>query len=194
MRVPPDFTAEERLAATWIERLATSDVDALDALYALYHQPLLGLFRAILKDAFEAEEVLQDTFLRAYRQAGRFNPELGTPFTWLATIGKRLAIDRLRRREVRPEFAMDLMELPVNSEDNPLGNVHGKAHQQLEAHWIRDCLQNLSETQREVIEMAFLHGYTHHEIADRLDRPLGTVKSDLYRGLNQLRKAYLDGQ
>ena len=193
MILPPDFTAEDRMAAGWILRMAEGEVADLDALYRLYHRPLLGLFGAILKDDFAAEEVLQDTFLRAFGQAGRFDPELGTPFTWLATIGKRMAIDRLRRRRTQPVIQAESMEQPEISGDNYSGDIHERAHRSLEAQWVRDCFSDLSEAQQEVIDLAFLQGYTHQEIAEMLKKPLGTVKSDLYRGLTQLRKAYLDG-
>ena len=193
MTLPSDYSAEDIKAAGWIRRMAGGEVEALDALYRQYHRPLMGLFLGVLKDDFAAEEVLQDTFLRAYQQARQFQPDLGTPFTWLATIGKRKAIDRLRRRRARPLLSPDSVEHPGVSGDNYTGNVQERAHEQLEAQWIRDCFSELSDSQQQAIELAFLHGYTHHEIAEKLEKPLGTVKSDLYRGLIQLRKAYLDG-
>lgn len=192
MTLPEEFTAEDRMAAAWIRRMAKSEVNALDALYTLYHRQLLGLFAAILQDRFEAEEVLQDTFLRAFEQAGRFQPELGTPFTWLAVVGKRLALDRLRRRRARPGLSHDSLEHPEDSGDNEKGDAGEKAHQHLEVQWIRECFSHLSESQQEAIDLAFLQGYTHQEIAEKLGKPLGTVKSDLHRGLTQLRNAYLD--
>jgi len=173
--------------------MADGDKEALNALYGAYHRQLLGLLTSFLRDPFEAEEVLQDTFIKACRMADRFDTDLGTPFTWLVTIGKRLAIDRLRKRRVRAEISADSREHREQSGDNEFGNVKQQVHQNLEFNWMRDRLAGLSESQRETIELAFLGGYTHHEIAKMLDRPLGTVKSDLRRGLNQLRKAYLEG-
>ena len=193
MKLPPEFNAEERLSASWIKKMGDGEVEALNALYSLYHRPLLSLFSAILKDDFETEEVLQDTFVRAYRDAKRFDPELGVPFAWLVTIGKRLAFDRLRRRRSRPNLTQDIGEHPGDSVDKEGGNAQSKVHQNLEHRWIRDCLQALSETQKETIELAFYDGYTHNEISEKLDKPLGTVKSDLRRGMMMLRKAYLEG-
>ncbi|HSH09599.1 MAG TPA: sigma-70 family RNA polymerase sigma factor [Oceanipulchritudo sp.] len=193
MKGPARFSDADRLAASWIERMAGGDIDALNTLYNTYHRQLLGLFTVILRDTFEAEEVLQDTFIRAYRQADHFNREIGTPFAWLTTIGKRLSIDRLRRRRSRPNLSTDSREHLGQSEDNEFGNVQQQAHQHLEYDWMRDRLGKLTKSQRETIELAFFGGYTHHEIAEKLNRPLGTVKSDLHRGLLQLRKAYLEG-
>jgi RNA polymerase sigma-70 factor (ECF subfamily) len=193
MKLPSGFNEEDRLAAGLIGRMAARDTDALDELYRLYHRPLLSLFSAVLKDAFAAEEVLQDTFVRSYREAHRYDPEAGNPFAWLATIGKRMAIDRLRKRRARPNLTPDKREQPGDPADKDLGNVDSKVHDSLEFRWIQECLQGLSGSQREMIELAFLEGYTHHEISNKLQKPLGTVKSDLRRGLMRLRKAYLEG-
>jgi RNA polymerase sigma-70 factor (ECF subfamily) len=193
MKTPTGFTAEDELAAAWVIKMKTGEVEALDALYSLYHRPLLSMFTAILRDIFEAEEILQDTYVRAFRQADRYNPEIGVPFAWLATIGKRLAIDRLRKRRARPDLLPDKREHSSDVADKDLGNVNSQVHQDLEYRWVRDCLEGLHPSQREIIELAFLEGYTHHEISDKLDKPLGTVKSDLRRGLMRLRKSYLEG-
>ena len=194
MRKDPPDRPEERLASDWIRRMADRDVESLDALYGLYHRRLLSLFSAILKDPREAEEVLQDTFVRAYREAGRFDPDAGTPFAWLATIGRRLAIDRLRRRRARPGFAAVSREQEGNPGHKEVAEDDPSVHQCLEFSWVRECLDDLPDAQRQAIELAFLRGYTHREIAEKLGRPLGTVKSDLNRGLLQLRKVYLEGK
>ena len=192
MKPPGDFSAEDRLAAGWIHKMATAQPEALNSLYGLYHRPLFSLIQSILKDPFASEEVLQDTFVRAYRQAARYDPEIAVPFAWLATIGKRLAIDFLRKRRSRPEFLSDNREQLENSADKESDTNEGRLDTKLEADWIRDRLRFLSPAQYEAIELAFFEGYTHNEIAEKLDKPLGTVKSDLARGLMQLRKAYLE--
>ena len=193
MKLPPGFSAEDKLAASWIGKMVNRDVEALDALYSLYHLPLLSLFRRILKDEFEAEEVLQDTFVKAYQNAMRYNPQLGAPFAWLVTIGKRLAFDLLRKRRSRPNLAEENREHPHISADNTPDGVKTEIHRDLEYSLIRESLSSLSDSQREIIELALLEGYTHHEISDKLEKPLGTVKSDLRRGLMRLRKLYLEG-
>lgn len=192
MNLPAEYSAEDRLAASWIRKMEQAEVESLNALYGIYHRPLYSLVFAILRDSFEAEEVLQDTFVRAYRQAGRFNPEVGTPFAWLVTIGKRLAIDRLRRRRARPDFLSDEREHPDNSADKVAGKDETSIHEDLEVSWLQDCLKDLNPARRKAIELAFFGGYTHNEIAQKLKKPLGTVKSDLSRGLVELRKAYLN--
>lgn len=178
--------SEDTLASGWIKRMSEGEVAALDALYRLYHRPMLTIFAGILRDRSDAEEVLQDTFIRAYREASRFNPELGSPFAWLVTIGKRLSIDRLRRRRARPKTEN---REQVESESDEF-DAHKRVQEGVEYHWILSKLECLPDRQREAIKMAFLEGYTHHEIAERCKRPLGTVKSDLRRGLGKLREIY----
>ncbi|MEX0325450.1 MAG: RNA polymerase sigma factor [Puniceicoccaceae bacterium] len=193
MKLPSRFSAEDRLAASWIGKMADREVEALDALYSLYHLPLLTLFRRIVNDDFEAEEILQDTFVKAYRNASRYNPKLGAPFAWLVTIGKRLAFDLLRKKRARPVLAEENTEHPSRSGDKTSSTAKAEIHRNLEYRWVRESLAGLNDSQRETIELALLEGYTHHEISDKLDKPLGTVKSDLRRGLLRLRKLYLEG-
>jgi RNA polymerase sigma-70 factor (ECF subfamily) len=177
---------EDSLAAGWIKRMSEGEVAALDALYRLYHRPMLTIFAGILCDRSDAEEVLQDTFIRAYWEASRFNPQLGSPFAWLVTIGKRLSIDQLRRRRTRPKTEN---REQLESESDEV-DAHRRVQEGVEYHWILSKLEGLPDRQRESIKMAFLDGYTHHEIAERCGRPLGTVKSDLRRGLAKLRDIY----
>jgi RNA polymerase sigma-70 factor (ECF subfamily) len=185
------FTAEDERAAGWIRDMAAGEVNSLKQLYHLYQRPLLAMLQALLQERGAAEEILQDVFVRAYEQAGRFDPALGTPFVWLATIGRRMAIDWLRRRSRRPEFVTGPTEQPAELADTVGSNEDFTVHQHLEAGLVRQRLGALPEAQRRAVELAFLHGFTHHEIAERLRRPLGSVKSDLRRGLLRLRKIYL---
>ena len=191
MKNPSTVSAEDRLAAGWVGKMAKGEVEALNALYRLYHRPLLAVFERILRDSGAAEEVLQDTFVRAFENADRFNPDLGVAFAWLVTIGKRIAIDRLRRQRARP--AMENWEQPERLGDKIPGGEQKNVHQHLEQQWIHDHLEELPAQKRETLRLVFYSGYTHHEVAELLDRPIGTVKSDLYRGLAQLRKIYLEG-
>lgn len=188
MKIPPEFSTEERHASRWLERMAEGQASGLDALYALYHRPLLSFLLSIVQDSGAAEEILQDTFIRAFRSASRFDPQLGTPFSWLATIGKRQAIDWLRRQRCRPEIVGHQTEQPGGFADKSLLDDTTRLHNHIEHTWLREAMGGLAPGQREVIELAFFEGFTHVEIAEALNRPLGTVKSDLRRGLLELKK------
>lgn len=191
MRTRDSFSAEERAACGYLEVMAQRDVAGLKALYNLYHRPLLTLIRSITKDIGGAEEILQDVFVRAYRNAEQYDPVLGAPFPWLATIARRMAIDWLRKKQRRPGIVGLETEQPGTAADTLVLDGHRPPHQQMEFNLIRKHFESLPEEQGKALELAFLQGYTHGEIARLLGKPLGTVKSDLRRGLSKLRKAYL---
>lgn len=182
--------SENALAIDWIRQMADGDTSALDALYRIYQPPLLAFFQTLLKDPMDAEEVLQDTFVRAFQNASRFDPRLGSPFSWLATIGKRLCLDRLRRTRHQPKAARLSTELSASRLD---GNPHEEDHADKIANqqWVEEMLVRLPPAQREALQLAFFEGLTHAEIADALNRPLGTVKSDLHRALVALKSVSL---
>jgi RNA polymerase sigma-70 factor (ECF subfamily) len=191
MKVPAEFSPEDRLAAGFIRRMAEADTSGLKAIYGLYQRPLLGFIQRIVHEPGGAEEILQDVFVRAHEQAGRYDPEKGTPFVWLATIARRISIDWLRRYQRRPQFVSNQGEHSDGFADKDLSDDTFTLHEKLEARWVLDSIRGLPGDQGTVLELAFLGGYTHQEISGLLGKPLGTVKSDLRRGLIELRKVYL---
>ncbi len=192
MNKPKHRGSEDDLAAGWIMRMATGEADALAALYRLYHRPLLSILLGILRNRQLAEEVLQDTFVKAFHNAGSYNPSRGVAFAWLVTIGRRLAIDRIRRERARPDTKT--MEQPDGQIVHFEGESGEDIQQNVEYNWLDESMQVLSRDQRRVIEMAFFQGYTHNEISQKLNLPVGTVKSHMYRGLDALRKEHLGEQ
>jgi RNA polymerase sigma-70 factor (ECF subfamily) len=191
MKFPAEFSPEDRLAAGFILRMAKADSSGLKAIYGLYQRPLLGFIQRFVHESGGAEEILQDVFVRAYEQAGRYDPEKGTPFVWMATIARRIAIDWIRRHQRRPQFVPNLAEHSREFVDKEISDDTFTVHEKLEARWVLDSIRNLPGDQGKVLELAFLGGYTHQEIAESLGKPLGTIKSDLRRGLLQLKKVYL---
>lgn len=191
MRTPDDFSPEDRLAAGHLQGMVRGKAASLEALYALYHRPLLALIGAIIYDTGGSEELLQDVFVRAYREARQYDAARGTPFVWLATIARRMAYDWLRKKRRRPQFVDIKKEHPGQDADTFLAEDEKEAAQQLEARLVLEHLQHLSDDQGKALELAFLHGHTHTEISELMGKPVGTVKSDLRRGLMRLRQLYL---
>jgi len=180
------------MASLWIERISQGESQGLDSLYTLYHRPILSLISGILNDMGAAEEVLQDVFVRVFYKAEKFDPELGTPFSWLATIGKRLALDRLRKKRRRNNILAEEREHSGEVADKNIFDESSNGQIEGDSVWMGEILSTISDAQREVIDLAFLQGYTHIEISKALNKPLGTVKSDLRRGMIQLRKHCLE--
>jgi RNA polymerase sigma-70 factor (ECF subfamily) len=138
----------------------------------------------ILRERGEAEEVVQDVFVQAWRQAGSYSAERGTPEAWLITMTRSRGIDKLRSRRrrdemVRPAENPDRLPEPVALES---ASAPGEARATL-----GEALADLPVTQRSVLALAYFDGLTQSEIAARLGEPLGTVKTRIRSGLERLR-------
>lgn len=175
--------ARQREDLLLIERIAEGDELALRELYQRHGGIIYSLILKILGHAQEAEEVLQDVFVRVWRHAPNYRADRSQVFTWMVLISRRLCFDRLRTRRHRP-VAVELEEVPtLGIEEDIRDHVwHGELRTQL-----LDRLRHLPEDQRQCLEMAFFQGLTQIEIASRLKQPLGTVKARIRRGLLRLR-------
>jgi len=167
-----------------LERMARGDHDALAELYDRHARLVFSLALRIVRDQADAEDVVQEVFSQAWRQAARYEPRRGNVIAWLLNLTRSRAIDRLRGRRTRPEAAGDslVLEMPdlAPRVDETLA-VSGRAAT------IRAAVEELSVLQRIAIELAFYEGLTHVEIAERLELPLGTVKTRIRQGLLKLR-------
>jgi RNA polymerase sigma-70 factor (ECF subfamily) len=135
----------------------------------------------VVQDRQRAEDVVQQTFLQAWRNADRFEP--GRDFApWLATIGRRAAIDALRREQRRP--AGTLVE--ADMADPSLVSLPPSA-EQIETVWtVRAAIESLEPEEREIVRLQHVEGWTHAQISDRLGVPIGTVKSRSHRAHRRL--------
>jgi RNA polymerase sigma-70 factor, ECF subfamily len=154
-----------------MERLRAGDERALEDLYDRHADLLYSLILRIVRGAAEAEEVLQETWLQAWRRAGAYDPSRGTVGAWLVTLARSRAIDRLRsegsRRRVETESSL---EPPA-----PAADPAAEASQRQRSERVTAALGDLDH--REVLELAYYSGLSQAEIAGRLGAPLGTVKS-----------------
>lgn len=176
----PAYTSKEE--SKWIRKIATGDKSALARLYSRYNALLYSIGDKMLNNRAEAEEALQDTFLRVWRSADKFDPKSGSPKTWLVTIMRRICIDRLRKRHTRQhEILSDAPDENRQSIQNPISHQEDPRLEK-----VRLRMSMLSERQHKLLELAFFQGYTHREIARLLSIPLGTIKSDIRRALLML--------
>ena len=172
-----------------MERLAAGDADALDGLFERYGAMAYSVALRITGDPAVAEDVVQDAFLGAWRNADRFVGSRGLARTWLLSIVHHRAIDAIRRR--RP--ATELPDPEASTPDSlTMPDVWGEVARGLDRTAIRAALGTISAVQREAIELAFFTGLTQVEIASRTGTPLGTVKSRMRLGLLGLRRALTD--
>jgi RNA polymerase sigma-70 factor (ECF subfamily) len=175
-------TAEEDRAA--VGRMIDGDPEGLTALYARHGRLVYSLALRIVRDQGDAEDVTQDVFVQAWRQAERFDTRRGSVAAWLLTVTRARAIDLLRRRRSRPQPADDLAE-PEARDDAPRQDAQLEFTER--AKVVRAALNSLPFVQRLAIELAFFDGLTHTEIAEQLEVPLGTVKTRVRQGLSRLR-------
>jgi RNA polymerase sigma-70 factor, ECF subfamily len=164
-------------------RIAAGDSNAFGLFYDRYAPVLFGFCVRILKDARDAEDVLQEVFVQVWRDAGRFDATRASVKTWLFTIARSRALDRWRsRRSQEQRFSA----APDESLDRAGASDGGQ-----EAAALRDyvgrCLGKLSSNEQAVLRLAYFDGFTQEEIAERLSEPLGTVKSRTRSGLAKLK-------
>ncbi len=173
-----------------IERMARGDHDALAELYDRHARIVYAVALRIMRDPADAEDVVQEVFSQAWRQASRYEATRGQVAGWLMNLTRSRAIDRIRAGRSRPE--------PMTGDGEPvdLPDLGPAVDEQLasagEAARVRAAVGELSLLQRVAIELAFYEGLTHVEIAERLELPLGTVKTRIRQGLSRLRARLAD--
>lgn len=182
----PDHPTLDAQQAQLLRRIAVQDSGALAEFYDQTAASFFSFALRMLNDAHDAEEVIQDVFMQIWHKAPSFDPALGIAFSWSMSIVRNRCIDRLRARQRR---ARVLVETPEGAEIEPrcddVAVERPLAADEQEA--VRAALGALPEDQKRAIEMAFFAGLSHHEIADALQEPLGTVKARIRRGMLKLR-------
>jgi len=173
---------------TLLQRIAARDEGALTALYEEYAGRVFNLALQVLRDRTHAEEVTQDVFLQLWHSPDRYDPARGEFSTWLLSITRYSAIDRLRKERRQPA----LTATPLDQ----MAQILGQQAVIDQPHWdngrlLRELIQELPKEQRQAIHLAFFRGMTHSEIAEHMNAPLGTVKGRIRLGLQQLKTRWL---
>jgi RNA polymerase sigma factor (sigma-70 family) len=171
-------TSDESLLA----RVARGDDDALGGLYDRFGGVAYGLALRILRDERLAEDAVQDAFLAVWRQAPSFRAERANARTWVLTFVHRRAVDLVRREERRRTDPLEPEAEPATSSTAEAAELRGRREA------VQRALAQLPEEQRRPIELAYYGGLSQTELAERLDEPLGTIKSRMFTGLKRLRE------
>ena len=165
-----------------IASLQNGDSDALSILYDNYGGALYGVIFRIVRTPSSANELLQDTFLKIWQNRNTYNPQTARLYTWMSTIARNLSINYVNSKDYK-------QQAKVQGADN-LVYLHDKTHMPVEALDIKGNVCHLENKYQEVIEYIYFRGYTHQEMSDELNMPLGTVKSRLKIAIRELRKIY----
>lgn len=190
MSPPPDSAALAEIDL--LARIGAGNRDALRELYALHGPALFSLALRMTGSASDAEEIVQDTFVKIWRHASGYDARLCRPFTWAVTILRRTCIDRLRKQRRAPvatplPFLDDASSALATPEQ-----TRATTDARESAQRVRSALAQIAPPQRDALELALFSPLTHAEIAARLAQPVGSVKSWIRRGFLQLRAAIAD--
>ncbi len=189
----PDLEVAREADESILQRVGAGDERAFSQLYDRFSGPLFGLMRQMLDDEKDAEDVLQEGFVYLWQKAASFDAAKSKAFTWAVMIFRNKAIDRLRTRGRRSRLADEAAkELPLMTYAAEPGADHAAADRD-RAALVRQALLSLPDEQRRLIERAFFKGETHLIIAETLGLPLGTVKTNIRRGLLRLRDVLKGG-
>ncbi len=164
-------------------QLKRGDTTAIESLYDRYGRLAYGLAFRILNERGAAEDVVQDAFVSVWRNAAGFDASRGSLRNWLLSIVRNRAIDRLRG-SARIRTEVELLDAEPRAE---VPDAWEAVAQDLERKQIKEGFRELPDSQRQTLELAYFGGYTHVEIASRMQVPLGTVKSRMRIGLEKMR-------
>lgn len=166
-----------------LQQAGRNDQKAFAELYKRTSSKLFGVCLRMLRDRAEAEEVLQETYTTVWRRADSFDANRASAITWLVTLSRNKAIDRLRQH--REELLDDPSRLDETVDDQPTPAAGAETSQEYQR--LQQCLDELEPQQQSSVREAFFTGATYNELATRCKVPLGTMKSWIRRSLMQLR-------
>jgi RNA polymerase sigma-70 factor, ECF subfamily len=168
-----------------LRQVARQDADAFAAFYDQTRSRVFGMVTRVLRDPGYSEETTQDVYLQVWRSASNYDPSAGSPMAWLLTLAHRRAVDR-----VRSEQAASTRESRYGaaSVDPPSDHVSDAVLLSDERRQVIECLNSLTDTQRECIQLAYYDGLTYVQVSDRLAANLATIKSRMRDGIRGLRR------
>lgn len=171
------------LSSTLLEKIAQGDQSAVGKCLDQYGDLVWSLARRFLGMSPDAEDAVQDIFIEIWSSAERYRPEAGSEVTFIATIARRRLIDRLRKKGRTP--ASEEYDEGIAAQNPATVN---KLTENAEVQNVVEVLEDMPDEQRDILSLSICQGYSHSEIADMLDMPLGTVKTRVRRGLMQIRE------
>ena len=176
-------------AAVLLPAVAEGNVSAFEQLYDRYSSTIYALLLRILANADDAQEVLQETFVKAWTSAKMFDAVRGSEVAWLISIARSRGIDRLRSRKIRNEREDEAgREISIRGSLVETATGADSAIRSEERTAVRGALAELPEPQRIALELAYFEGLSQSEIAARLNEPLGTIKTRMQLGMKKLRE------
>ncbi len=169
-----------------VEMFAAGNVRAMELLYDNYADTLYGIIFGMVRDEAQAQDILQEAFVKIWQHSREYDPSKGRLFTWLLSIARNKAIDAIRKNKRSGKIystSTDVIMQVVEADNTDLSVNHD----------IMKVLAQLSDHNKELIEHSFILGYTHPEIAEKFNIPLGTVKTRIRNAMSELRTLFGNG-
>jgi RNA polymerase sigma-70 factor (ECF subfamily) len=181
-----ELAAELAADTEMLQAIGRRDVAAFQAFYRKFNGLLYATIYRVLNDHQDTEDIMQEVLVQVWQKAHLYEPSKGKPLTWITTMARNRAIDRIRAKQRRsklnddfeqetrplqPEFDEDTSDLVTSHENDKV---------------VQSAVLELTADQREAIQLAYFGGLTQSEIADKLNEPLGTVKARIRRGVQRL--------
>jgi RNA polymerase sigma-70 factor (ECF subfamily) len=186
-RLPdPDYVDESAGDIEMLQQIGQRDVAAFQAFYRKFSGLLFSTIQRVLNDHQDTEDIMQEVLMQVWQKAHLYEPTKGKPMTWVTTMARNRAIDRIRSKQrrsklnddfenesrvIQPEFVDDTTDVLIAKESDQA---------------IHSAVMELNPDQREAIQLAYFSGLTQNEVADRLNEPLGTIKARIRRGVQRL--------
>lgn len=183
LHAAPEMAPPERLEDL-MARVVRGDQEAFEAVYTRVSGPVYGLIRRVLRDPAQSEEVAQEVLVNVWKSAARFDENQGSAMAWIMTMAHRRAVDRVRSEQSASDR---VKRLGSRSPGPAFDEVAETVEIRLEREAVRQCLDSLTDLQRESIELAYYGGYSYREVSELLEVPLGTVKTRMRDGLIRMR-------
>ncbi len=179
----PDQSAERLL----LRKIANGDRVSFSELHARFAGIVYATIYQVLRDHQDAEDISQEVFLNIWKKAKLYHESKGEPLTWVSSLARNRAIDRLRAKERRARLREAVQTEPEAVTPAPEADASAMTSRRERGSIVRSAVMQLTAEQRQVIEMAYFAGLSQSQIAEKLDAPLGTVKARMRRGLGKLR-------
>ncbi len=179
----PPADISQRLS-TLLAAVARGDQAAFAEFYQLTSRRVFGMARRVLIDPELSEDTTQEVFLQVWQNAAKFDPQAGSPLSWLMTISHRRAVDKVRSTQSSTDREA---KYGASTQDIDHDSVSDEVGSRLEAEAVVRCLETLTETQQESVRLAYYGGLTYREVAERLNAAVPTIKSRIRDGLIRLK-------
>jgi RNA polymerase sigma-70 factor (ECF subfamily) len=188
-------TLDPQQLRIWLNGAALHDAAAFRSLYDATSAKLFGFALRILGKRELAEEVLQESFVAIWHNAGSYQSHLAAPMTWMTTIVRNKAFDLLRRSDVAAEIDGDPFDAAImNALHDPAATPIEALELSRDAKALAYCMSALEGLHRQVVGLAFFHDLSHSEVAQQMALPIGTVKTWIRRSLEKLKACLAKGE